>query len=342
MRPAPASDSSRRSERKIFQREKADAISAPSGPGSARINLRQLIYFRKALATGNITRAARELNVAQTALGIQIRNLEEELGVKLLERHSRGVAATSGGELLDRYAQDILSLVEEARQAVRKSAGSRSVPLSMGLTPSIMRLVGDDILIDLGKTIPNVSLRMVEEFSFVLMRLLERGELDCALTFAPDQDQRYERWALLEEDLFFLTAPETTPDEETITFREVLDGDLALTGRQDSVFRLVSGMARQLGTDLNVAYEVQSIRAVKNLVAKGVAATVMPYGAAEGELRSGALRARLIVSPSVVRTLNFVYPRGQRPMVQTPEFRAFIAAIAERLHAAEGPVTRRL
>jgi LysR family nitrogen assimilation transcriptional regulator len=307
-----------------------------------RINLKQLIYFRKAIEAGNITQAAKELNVAQTALGIQIRNLEKELGVSLLERHSRGVAATPGGELLNRYAEEILALAEEARQAVRKLADNQTTSLKLGLTPSIMRLVGDDILIELSRTIPNIALRMVEEFSFVLMRLLDQGELSCALTFAPDQAPRFVRRALLEEDLFYLTAPALTPESATITFREVLSSELALTGRQDVVFRTVEEMAGRLGMDLAVAYEVQSIRAVKNLVAKGIAATIMPYGAAEGEPRSGALKARLIVAPSVTRTLMFVYPREMSATVDDPHFRAFVEAIADRLHAAEGPVTRRL
>lgn len=260
----------------------------------------------------------------------------------LLERHSRGVAATPGGELLNRYAEEILALAEEARQAVRKLASNQATSLKLGITPSIMRLVGDDILIELSRTIPSIALRMVEEFSFVLMRLLEQGELSCALTFAPDRAPRFVRRALLEEDLFYLTAPALTPEGATVTFREVLNSELALTGRQDVVFRTVEEMAGRLGMDLAVAYEVQSIRAVKNLVAKGIAATIMPYGAAEGELRSGALKARLIVAPSVTRTLMFVYPREMSATVDDPHFRAFIDAIADRLHAAEGPVTRRL
>lgn len=262
--------------------------------------------------------------------------------MSLLERHSRGVAATPGGELLDRYAEEILALAEEARQAVRNLADNPTTSLNLGITPSIMRLVGDDILIDLSRTIPDITLRMVEEFSFVLMRLLEQGELSCALTFAPDLDPRFLRRALLEEELYYLTAPDLTPESETITFRDVLNSELALTGDQDVVFRTVDGMAGRLGMELSVAYEVQSIRAVKNLVAKGIAATIMPYGAAEGELRSGVLKARLIVAPSVIRTLMFVYPREMSGIVDDPPFSAFIDAIADRLHAAAGPVTRRL
>jgi LysR family nitrogen assimilation transcriptional regulator len=306
------------------------------------INLKQLTYLRKAVEVGNMTRAAQELNVAQTALGTQIRNLEEELGVTLLERHSRGVTATPACRVLVGYTDDLTGLLAEAREAMRKFSSQPMPSVNLGVTPSIMRLVGDDILVDLSKLLPHVNLHIVEEFSFILTRLLEQGELTCALTYAAGTDASWLRVPLLEEDLFYLTAPHLTPDTDTITFDEVLTNDLALTGRDDVVFRLVEALAHTKGVEMSIAYEVQSLRAVKNLVAKGIAATIMPYGAAEGELRSGALRSRLIIQPSVVRTLQFVSPPDQASVVDSPEFRAFIKAISDRLHAAPGPVTRQI
>ena len=280
--------------------------------------------------------------MAQTALGIQIRNLEEELGVPLLDRHSRGVTATAGGEVLNRYAADILALVQQARDSVGKLARDDRVDLALGITPSIMRLVGDAILIELAQIIPGVHLHVVEEFSFVLTRLLRQGEIACALTFGLDDDDSFSRRALLEEDLFYITSPLRAPATETVTFKQVLANDLVLTGEQDVVSRTIKAMARRLGLPLTVTYEVQSIRAVKNLAAKGIAASVMPYGAAEGELRSGVLAAKLIVRPNVVRTLMFVHRRDRAAVIESDAFQRFIDAIADRLHAAKGPVTRRL
>ena len=61
------------------------------------MNLRQLRYFVSVVEAGNMTRAAEQLHVAQTALGMQIRQIEEDLGVALLVRHSRGVEPTKAG-----------------------------------------------------------------------------------------------------------------------------------------------------------------------------------------------------------------------------------------------------
>jgi LysR family nitrogen assimilation transcriptional regulator len=201
------------------------------------IKLRQLIYLKKAIDVGNITKAAEQLHVAQTALGIQIRNLEDELGVQLLERHSRGVTATTAGDLLYRHAEDILNRVEEARRAVMAQGDDRPRTLSLGLTPSIIRLVGDDIVMGLAESVPGVSLHITEDFSFALMRQLAQGDLDCVLSYAPQADPKFERLALLEEDLFYITSPEEARETGPITFREVLSADLALTGREDAVYQ---------------------------------------------------------------------------------------------------------
>jgi hypothetical protein len=64
------------------------------------MNLRQLKYFVSVVEAGNMTRAAEQLHVAQTALGMQIRQIEEDLGVALLVRHSRGVEPTEAGSFL--------------------------------------------------------------------------------------------------------------------------------------------------------------------------------------------------------------------------------------------------
>jgi LysR family nitrogen assimilation transcriptional regulator len=273
---------------------------------------------------------------------VQIKNLEEELGVPLLERHSRGVRATPAGEVLSGYAEDILARVDEAKRAVKLSAGRAQQTLRLGLTPSIVRLVGNDILTELALLLPGVTLHIVEDLSFVIMRQLEQGDLACALCYAVDDNPRFQRTALLEEDLYLMTSQDGAEGHGPIPFREALGRDLALTGQQDVVARILVEQANRIGTTLKVAYQVQSIRAVKNLVAKSVASTVMPYGAADGELRKGEFRARLIVSPSVTRTLTLFTARDRGASAFPAQFNSFVSAVVDRLYASEGPVMRRL
>jgi LysR family transcriptional regulator, nitrogen assimilation regulatory protein len=306
------------------------------------MNLKQLKYFLRAIEVGNITHAAEKLHIAQTALGIQIRNLEDELGVQLLQRHSRGVQPTAAGEILQRHALDILNRVEAARMEVKAAGSSDRLPINVGVTPSIMRLVGSDILVEARRELPNVSLRLVEEFSFMLQNLLEREELQYALTYNTPDETWFTRKALLEEDLLFATSPETSTGTPTITFAEAVQSDLALASRQDVVYRMVHDEARRLSLPVNVMYEVQSVRAIKNLVAKGVAASILPMGAMVEELRKGSIVAQLIERPRITRTL-FLVRHGQGvPGLDTERFEAFIGRIVDKLNHAIGKHSRYL
>jgi LysR family nitrogen assimilation transcriptional regulator len=82
------------------------------------LTLKQLRYFFHVVETGNITRASQDLNVAQTALGLQIRALEQQMGLPLLNRHSKGVTPTKAGQLL--YS-DGVALIERLQDLEDRS-----------------------------------------------------------------------------------------------------------------------------------------------------------------------------------------------------------------------------
>lgn len=69
-------------------------------PNSTKVTLKQLRYFARVVERGSISSASQDLNIAQTALGLQVRALEESLGVTLLVRHPKGVRPTVEGQLV--------------------------------------------------------------------------------------------------------------------------------------------------------------------------------------------------------------------------------------------------
>lgn len=306
------------------------------------MNLKQLKYFIRAVEIGNITHAAEKLRIAQTALGIQIRNLEEELGVSLLNRHSRGVSPTPAGEILLRHAIDILARVEAASHEVKAAGSASRTPVNFGVTPSIMRLVGADLVVAVRNEMPEVSLSIVEDFSFVLQQRLERDELHYALTYNTPNEQWFVRTPLLEEDLMFVSSPGQASGTGPIAFAEAIQTDLALASRQDVVYRLVQDEAARLGLPVNVAYEVQSVRAIKNLVAKGVATSILPRGAMVEELRRGLIVDRLVERPRVTRTLFLVRRNQAIAGLNVGRFEDLIDGIVDRLNLAIGEYSRHL
>ncbi len=275
------------------------------------MNLRQLRYFVKVVEAGNMTRAAESLHVAQPALGMQIRQLEEDLGVALLVRHSRGVDATAAGKLLHDRALEILALVSETRKEISSAKFERGESIRLGLTPMLMLVLGPDLAINVRDTLPQVFLSLVEAMSHILVEALLRDEVDLALAYdVPDHPQLH-RVELLHEDLVLVTLPGTHVGG-TVTFADAMDETLALPEARDTIRDLVMRTAVDCGREVKIGYEVRSVAAIKSLVARGAAAGILPLGAVIEEVREGKLDARPIVAPTLRRTLCLASPR-KRP-----------------------------
>jgi LysR family transcriptional regulator, nitrogen assimilation regulatory protein len=289
----------------------------------------------KVIEAGNITRASEQLLVAQPALGLQIRLLERDLGVALLVRHSRGVAATAAGRLLYERAAGIVQSVEETRRAVMALGGPHCETVVLGLTPSIMNQVGPDLLIDAREHGPNVFISLVEEMSFALIEAMERGEVDLALAYDVPERQSLYRRPLLAEEVLFVTGPcgATAP---TIAFAEALQHDLVLAGERDPVRRIVQTEAERRALAVKVTFEAQSISVMKSVVARGHAASFMPYGSAIDELRNGTLVARRLTDPTIRRTLYMVRPSKHPPFQNEAAIQDVLARAQRRLVASLG------
>lgn len=276
------------------------------------MNLRQLKYFVCVIDAGNMTRAAEQLHVAQTALGMQMRQLEEDLGIALLVRHSRGVEPTKAGKLLYARALDILKLVEEARQEVSAAEREDSEAIRFGITPALMLTAGTELALIVRQNVPQVLLSIVEAMSHVLIDSLTRGDVDYILCYdVPDLPQ-LSRTALLQDDLVLVTQPGPRKGE-SIAFVDALDESLAMPEPGDSIRVVATRTARDLGLELKVAYEVRSISAMKSLVARGAASSILPYFAVIEEVKAGTLDARPIVMPALRRTLFLASSKQRGP-----------------------------
>jgi LysR family nitrogen assimilation transcriptional regulator len=306
-------------------------------PGGDPINLRQLQYFVKVVELANMTRAAEQLHVAQPALGLQIRQLEEGLGVDLLMRHSRGVEPTPAGKLLFERAIQILRAVEDTRREVMRLQPDQMETAVVGLSPSLMRLLGTEILVRARQELPGLTLHLVEELSFGLLDAMERGEIGVALAYQANERVGLERRPIFEEELLLIRAPlPGAPD--CVGFAEVLEQDLVLAGGKDAVWRLAEVAAGRLSIPFRVAYEAQSIEAMKDMVRRGVAASIMPFGTAMREIRSGEVLAQRIVDPALKRILYLVRPAGQIPTRHREALDRFLLNMLEKAVAELGPL----
>lgn len=305
------------------------------------MNLRQLRYFVGVVEAGNMTRAADQLHVAQTALGMQIRQIEEDLGIALLVRHSRGVEPTKAGKLLYARALDILKLVEETRREVSAADRGDSEAIRFGITPALMLIAGTELALTVRQNLPQILLSVVEAMSHVLIDSLTRGDVDFILCYdVPDLPQ-LSRTALLQDDLVLVTQPGPCKGE-SIAFVDALDESLAMPEAGDSVRAVATRTARDLGLELKVAYEVRSISAMKSLVARGAASSILPYFSVIDEVKAGTLDARPIVMPALRRTLFLASSKQRTPFRSEAGLTGAVRESLQRLLDELGPLAQPL
>jgi LysR family nitrogen assimilation transcriptional regulator len=262
-----------------------------------------------------MTRAAEHLHVAQTALGAQIQQLEEEVGTLLLNRHSRGVSATPAGQFLYERAQKILEMVAQTTRETAAFQTGRMETIRLGMSPSIVHLAASDMLARSATAMPNVTLQLVEETSLALLDALKRGELDMVLAHEIPNVPGLTRTPWLHEELLFVTAPESEARRpvlssaditDTISLEKVLETDLTLHLRLDGVRKIIETAAEKINRKPRIAFQVQSPQALKILIIDHSVASILPYGWVFPEIRTGAMVAQRINESPLMRTLYLV------------------------------------
>ena len=278
-----------------------------------KMTIRQLRYFLRIVELRSFSKAAAYLHVAQPALGLQVRKLEEELGVKLLNRHSRGVIPTEAGLLLREHALIILRQLERARLSVADLAGPPRGKIAVGLTPTLNLILATQLVERCRREYPNVSLAIVDAMSEDLMEWVENDRIDVAFSYNPSAVQGLVCEPLVTEDLCLIgPGRDIEHKPPTVTLPEIADLPMILPSVSSGLRTLVEEAAHARGFDLNVVLEIDSVTAMKEMVIKGVGYVILPLGSVRREVDEGRLSARRFEKPALSRNMYLVHS-AKRP-----------------------------
>jgi LysR family transcriptional regulator, benzoate and cis,cis-muconate-responsive activator of ben and cat genes len=170
-------------------------------PGRYRLELRQLRYFVAVARERNFTRAAEALHIAQPPLSRQIQQLEDELGVTLIERGSRPVRLTDGGRLLYEQAVQVLERVEETKAIARRLHEAGRLRLSVGFVPTTLYGYLPELIRRYRSARPGVELKLLELTTLEQFAALKEGRIDVGFGRIQFDDPMVERRLLRNERL---------------------------------------------------------------------------------------------------------------------------------------------
>jgi LysR family nitrogen assimilation transcriptional regulator len=277
------------------------------------MTIKQLQYFLRIAELRSFSKAAAYLHVAQPALGLQTRKLEEELGVKLLNRHSRGVIPTEAGLLLRDHAQIILRQIDRAKLSVADLAGPPRGKIAVGLTPTLNLILATQLVERCRRDYPNVALAIVDAMSEDLMEWVENDRIDLAFSYNPAAVQGLVCEPLVTEDLCLIGPGNSAfANRDTVTLSDIADLPMILPSVSSGLRSVVEEATLKKGFELNVVLEIDSVTAMKEMVAKGIGYAILPLGSVKREVEDGRIIARRFDHPTLSRDMYLVYS-AKRP-----------------------------
>ena len=254
------------------------------------MTLRQLRYFLEIAELRSFTRASAVLHIAQSALSRQIHALEDELGVALFNRHDRGVTLTEAGELLRDRAARLLSDFGQLRDEVVARADEPHGPVRIGLPPSLRDLVNVPLVHACSTRFPRVRLEVYEGISLDLSQLVQDGRLDCALVIDLDAAHANRAEHLLSETLYLVGPASAGLALDTpVTAEDVAVRELLLTTRPNSLRLIVENLLAQVRRPYRIVADFNTTGLIVELVACGMAYSVLPYSAVHAAWKRGDL-----------------------------------------------------
>lgn len=242
------------------------------------MNLRDLRYLVAVADERHFGRAADACFVSQPTLSTQIRKLERELGVELVERNPRHVALTGIGERVVERARAVIrevdGIVDDARQSQDPATGT----LRLGLFPTLAPYLLPHVVPEVHRRFPDLELLLVEEKSEVLHQQVRDGSLDAVLLARPVHDEQLHEQFLFEEP-FVLAVPAGHPlaavGEPIPT--SVLAGEQLLLLEEGHCLRDQALSVCQLaGGGERRGFRATSLETLRQMVAAGVGMTLLP------------------------------------------------------------------
>ena len=300
------------------------------------MNIRRLRYFLRAAAEGSLSKAAQAYGIAQPALTRQMQLLEEEIGVKVFERTSRGMKLTETGLYLKDAIETPLGEIETALKSAATYTKQIKATVTMGFPPQLPALIGQRIVSRLQAELPNIALRIFEENSGNLASGLSRRVLDVAFLVTTIPEQRVSWTRILSEPLFLVGAPSpASPKGKSIRFNQLKDLPLVLPSAPAGLRILLEQAAAIAGTKITPVMEVHSPELTKQLVGVGDLYTLLPQRGFQSELKDGSLRCWSIVDPAVAQSVMWaVKPDLQLPRAVFDELERIV--IEEAYDAVSG------
>jgi DNA-binding transcriptional LysR family regulator len=292
------------------------------------MELAQLRYLVALAEELHFTRAAAREHIAQPALSQQIRRLEEEVGLALVERTTRRVSITDAGELLVARARRVLAELEAAGAELQALRGVQSGRVVVGALHTMGPVDLSQVLADFHSLHPAVELTVREQSSEELAEMLRVDELDLAFLSVTERVESHGLGLhqLVSEELVVVLPVEHPLGDHAAVRMAELAHEQFISFREGARLReLLMAAGRTAGFEPQVKLESNEARRIRRLVSRGMGVAILPHSDAV-EPGGAEVCVATLVEPSLRRDITMAWREGRRHSPAASEFMALALA----------------
>lgn len=285
------------------------------------MDIAQLRDFIAVIDSGSFTRAASVLFVSQPAVSQRMKQLESELGVRLVQRGPRGVVPTPAGRTLYRDAQQLIRRFDQIAEDVAKEPRAIRGPVAVGLPTAAAVHLAPALFSWTKRNYPGVHLRLFESVSGYIQELLTVGRMDLAVLYRDDAAPRPAETPLYSEELYLVGRSEAEeppgddraagpapagPAADTaahgeISLSDMLRVPLVAPGARSNLRVLIDRVFTEHGAVPTIAADVESLGTMVRIAESGEACALLPLSSVEALRSAPDLMVRRVVDPVIER-----------------------------------------
>jgi DNA-binding transcriptional LysR family regulator len=248
------------------------------------MELRHLLYFKTVAEELHFRKAALKLFISQPPLSRQIKELEEELGVRLFQRNNKRVILTDAGAYFKKEVDQLFSRLAESKNMVKEIHGAVSGQLRIGYISSTYQVHLVHILKDMRSAFPFVKTRLYEVPTVKQVRALEEGKLDVGIMRAPVNSEKIKVTTLFRDSFAVVMPISDSHFNNMAELSTYLCNQSFIFFNQDyapEYYQKLVEICQRIGFIPEVVHEANNIHSILRLVESGLGVSIVPYSLKE-------------------------------------------------------------
>mgnify|MGYP003385886616 FL=1 len=292
------------------------------------MNLKRLEYFCQLAIIGNFTRAANEIGIAQPALSISIQKLEQETGLKLINRAEKNTLLTAEGEVLYKLATQLLSQAKQVEVELEQLKDLERGSIRFGVSAMMGSYYFPQVLTAFKQEYPHIKIHLVDQGTAALEKMLLNGELDLALVRGDVENPQLRYSALIDEEIVAgMVSSHDLASQQTLSLDQFCQQPLVLFHQGYFLREVVSRYSVNNHLPLDIRMETNLIELQKSLVRNEVGITTCLSRILKGEPKMTSVP----FDPKIEFKLSLAWKKNHYLSKASKAFMAYLSSTLDEI-----------